>query len=326
LKTQKEITDIFWENFDRQLKLKSMSQKDFAIKHGMHNSKITKWKNGDQIPDIVEIRKIADHFNINVNDLLYSEKEKIGMDRLKDLSYKPISASQSISIRIFDNYFRNYKYIIVWILFSFAIICGMTYFMTLNNEIAIFISIFSIPVYNYMVMPVFTKKKHYIIDHLDLIYYEMNNSKNNYLSKSVIIKIINVLLSLIIFSLVKNINNSIEIERYILTGLIFMILYFIFAATYGFLELKKEYKKKITDREIAPYKTVLMMLLVNTVLFYFLIILSVVNPSVYIPYLIIVSAMYILSIIDFILISKKYAEYKLMYESYLKPPRELYFK
>lgn len=323
---QKEIASIFWSNVERQLKHSGLTQKEFAAKFDVTESKISKWKKGNQFPDIIEIRRIADFFNINTNDLLYSEQEKLVMERLSDPTYKPISATQIITTTLYENYFTKYFIIIAMIIVSFIVFSLMTYIISNSNPNYLFQILILVPTYYYLIPKIFVRKKNYIVDHLDLIYYEIKNHVNKHYILSILFKSIIVLLMFGLLFGLSFTNVSTEIERTGLVLLFLIDLLLLYALIYSFFVIPRKYKMRISDKEIESYKATLLVFLSSTVLLVICLILGYINIQRYLPQVIVSSVILILASIEFILVSKKYSEYQLMYEEFRKKPRILYTK
>lgn len=72
---------MFWENFLFLCQSKGSSPNSVAKKLGFSSGSVTEWKNG-RIPRIATLNKIADHFGVNVQNLL---SESINDDEKKEL-------------------------------------------------------------------------------------------------------------------------------------------------------------------------------------------------------------------------------------------------
>lgn len=58
-------------------KQKNLSQEDLAEKIGVTRQTISKWELGDTAPDIKQINKIAESFDIDLSDILNCEKKNV---------------------------------------------------------------------------------------------------------------------------------------------------------------------------------------------------------------------------------------------------------
>lgn len=71
--------EIFMENLTWLRKINRLTQEQLALKVGVSRESITKWENGKIEPTIESIVKLADVFEVNVDELL-------GVKQSKDLS------------------------------------------------------------------------------------------------------------------------------------------------------------------------------------------------------------------------------------------------
>ena len=60
---------MFWDNFERLCREKGMKPTPAAAEIGFPSASVVKWKKG-AIPRGTTLQKIADYFNVTVNDLL----------------------------------------------------------------------------------------------------------------------------------------------------------------------------------------------------------------------------------------------------------------
>ena len=67
---EEEIRKNFGENLLRLRKYNEMSQQELAEKLSYSDKAISKWELGDNIPDIFTLKKIADLFNVTVDELV----------------------------------------------------------------------------------------------------------------------------------------------------------------------------------------------------------------------------------------------------------------
>lgn len=67
---EQEIRKNFGENLLRLRRYNKMSQQELAEKLSYSDKAISKWELGDNIPDIFTLKKIADLFNVTVDELI----------------------------------------------------------------------------------------------------------------------------------------------------------------------------------------------------------------------------------------------------------------
>ena len=71
-----EIRNNFAKNISRLRKLRKMNQAEFAKSINYSDKAISKWENGETMPDIFTLQKLADYFNVTIDDLI-SQKDLI---------------------------------------------------------------------------------------------------------------------------------------------------------------------------------------------------------------------------------------------------------
>lgn len=72
---------MFWDNFLAECAKKGKSPAVVAEELGFSNSATTCWKNGS-LPRMSSRKKLADYFNITVEELMGTKKEPAGMGGL----------------------------------------------------------------------------------------------------------------------------------------------------------------------------------------------------------------------------------------------------
>lgn len=70
---EKELRENFANNLLKLRKSKNWNQQDLAEKLSYSDKAISKWENGDTMPDIFTIQCIASLFNINIDELISKE-------------------------------------------------------------------------------------------------------------------------------------------------------------------------------------------------------------------------------------------------------------
>lgn len=66
---------MFWENFVELCSQNETSPNAVAAELGKSSGSVTAWKNG-AVPRETTLKKIAEHFSVTVDRLLYGQKEK----------------------------------------------------------------------------------------------------------------------------------------------------------------------------------------------------------------------------------------------------------
>lgn len=66
---------MFWENFVELCSQRGTSPNAVAAELGKSSGSVTAWKNG-AVPRETTLKKIAEHFSVTVDRLVYGQKEK----------------------------------------------------------------------------------------------------------------------------------------------------------------------------------------------------------------------------------------------------------
>ena len=71
---------MFSDNLTQLRKLKRMTQEDIAEAVGVSRQAVAKWETGETLPDLDKCRKLADLFEVTLDDLAnYESKENMGL-------------------------------------------------------------------------------------------------------------------------------------------------------------------------------------------------------------------------------------------------------
>ena len=71
---------MFSDNLIQLRKLKRMTQEDIAEAVGVSRQAVAKWEAGETLPDLDKCRKLADLFEVTLDDLAnYESKENMGL-------------------------------------------------------------------------------------------------------------------------------------------------------------------------------------------------------------------------------------------------------
>ena len=71
---------MFSDNLTQLRKLKRMTQEDIAEAVGVSRQAVAKWETGETLPDLDKCRKLADLFEVTLDDLAnYEPKENMGL-------------------------------------------------------------------------------------------------------------------------------------------------------------------------------------------------------------------------------------------------------
>lgn len=316
---------IIHDNFSFYLKKSGMTQKKYSELSGLPESTISKWKHHNSNMNEDHIRQAADIFDITVNDLYYNNIDKKKIKILKDSPYDPIMATQQIEINLMNHSFQR-PLIIMCVTIVLSIIIAIIIFFITKYSPFWCLSALCVPFFARIdFKQTFGSKKTFSINYLDDIYYQIKNEKNQYYEASSFMRCIEVLMVLFAMILTlspTNISSS-NSDIVILFGIFSFISFCISGFSMLFYKDKK-LKKKIYDNEIDGYISKLVNLYNYSILI--VIVSSLLSTDFknfwYIGLLCFIA--FVLSIIEFILISKKYNEYEMVYERFKEEPRKLF--
>ena len=71
-----EFMTAFCENLIHLRKLKNMTQEDVAELAGVSRQAVAKWENGESLPDIEKTERLAQIFNVSLDDLVHYKAEE----------------------------------------------------------------------------------------------------------------------------------------------------------------------------------------------------------------------------------------------------------
>lgn len=71
-----EISEIFTNNLKKLLEIHNMTYKELAENIGVKASSVSMWMNGNSLPRMGTLDKIADLFNVSVESLVTASKER----------------------------------------------------------------------------------------------------------------------------------------------------------------------------------------------------------------------------------------------------------
>lgn len=84
--TEKEIKENFSHNLLTLRKAKNLTQSKLAEALNYSDKAVSKWEVGAVLPDVQTMIKIAEYFNVKLNDLIYAKKKNIDRQfKLKNL-------------------------------------------------------------------------------------------------------------------------------------------------------------------------------------------------------------------------------------------------
>lgn len=318
--------EIISANIENLIDERNMLRTEFQEKMGM--SKQEYYKKSKCVGSSYneeDIYKAAKLLGVTVNDLYYDEKEKKGLEVLKNPKYHPIMAQQQVKIKLLNTSFEKPSEMISQILMICFVLMIIVYFIT---KFSVFYSLISlvIPFYIYYDMKSsFGVEKTYVINYLDDIYYEIKNETNDKLLILKILRILSIILifipcSIITFKMIPNqLNEYNAVLMYIIVSLISIVVglicYFAF--------IPEKFKKKIYQNEIKSYFASVIYLILVAITNVFSTTIFAINHAYWYATISSILAL-IISAVEFAINSKKHNEYKLMYEEYNHEERQLF--
>lgn len=317
---------IISDNIVYYIKKNNMKQVDFYTSLNINKQDFSKKKNNKGSSfSTDEIYIAAKTLNVTVNDLYYSEEEKKEISVLKEEKYNPIMAQKQIEIKHLNSSFKDPISVLSVVIGLTIILSIVNYFLVKESSFWILTSLF-IPVFAlYDFKSSFGVEKTYMINYLDDVYYKSKNEKNKHYDACFIMHLLAILLICICLILILFDKFYIDyfpdyLILFIIVGFIIMIISTVTLIFYS----EKKMKKKIYQYEIKGYTSKLVNVVAIAVFTVFgiaLINLNI-NKCWYIALMTIFALM--LSIVEFVLTSKKYSEYTLVYQKYGEDEVELF--
>lgn len=92
-----EISKIFTNNLKQLLEMHNMTYKELAENIGVKASSVSMWMNGNSLPRMGTLDKIADLFNVSVESLVTTNKEEDAATNEKDIARDKTGESSTIA-------------------------------------------------------------------------------------------------------------------------------------------------------------------------------------------------------------------------------------
>lgn len=73
---QQELNDIIAENLAKYRKAANLTQSELAERLNYSDKSVSKWEQGNGMPDIFVLYKLAELYGVTVNDFMYKHEEK----------------------------------------------------------------------------------------------------------------------------------------------------------------------------------------------------------------------------------------------------------
>lgn len=322
----KNRCEIISANIDNLIDERNMTPAEFQEKMWMSKQDYYKKKsvNGSSYNE-EDIMKAAKVLDVTINDIYYDKEEKKSVEVLKIRKYDPIMAQQQVKIKLLNPSFERPSEILSQVIGITIVLMVIIYFISKFSAFYSLMSLF-IPMFiAYDMKSSFGIEKTYIINYLDDIYYEIKDENNNKLNILQLLRVCSISIIFIpcfILTFTGVNNESISsMAIYSISTLITMVIGIVCL----FIFIPKKFKKKIYQNEIKGYYASLVYLIAISITNVFATNLFSINKNYwYITMSAIISM--IIASIEFAITSKKYNEYKLMYEEYNQKKRELFPK
>ena len=302
-------------NFFKYLKKSGVTQHKYALDNDLPESTISKWRKGiDAHMNEEHIYQAAKYFNISVNMLYYTEQELKELSVKDDVLYDPVMAQQHIKVKLLSKSFKNPKNVVLTSTVFAAVLAVIIFFVIRkNNEFWSLIAL-GIPfAAYYSFKEEFGIDKTYSINYLDDVYYKIDNENNQYYK---IIDLIHTFLSLwsiVLIVILLPFKSMPDKELSVRVLLLICSLIYLIISIGTYILRQKKLKKEIYDDELGSYCAAVVNYYSSITLSTLLVSLMSVNFIKYWYYLLFIILLPVASYIEFMLVSKKYSEYKLVY-------------
>lgn len=319
-------SEIIHANFFKELKKRNISNSKYAKDNNLDKSVLSKWKNMTTTMSSEQVYQAAKYFQITVNDLYYSliEKKEIQLLAIA-LEYEPIKAKQTIEIKLYTQKLKHPVDVISLTIFIFSLVTLTLYFLCRMSSLWVSL-IIAIPVFGFQTFKYdFSFTKTFIVDYLDDIYYKIDKSKNQYFLINIILHLFSLGFTILTFILL--FNKDLLEEKNLRTVMVFFMItiaIYLLVNLYTFIAHHRKIKEEIYDNEIFPYCCFLanfyasLLPLSISVCFLY----QYFNAFWYICLILLVNS--ILAFIEFLLISRKYSEYRIVYKEHNKEEKDLF--
>lgn len=305
------IDEIVAYNFKRFLAESDIKQKEYAEKHNIDPSVVSKWINGVRPMTMSEVKAAAETFGVTVNDFCYAGAERKKLE-VKNSKYHPIMAQQTIETRLFEDEFSKPFNKIAIVLVSFVLTIVISLFLINKSPFWSLIILFGfVYLYNFLKKE-FGTKKTFVINYVDEIFYYRNESKNKKFIPTLLMHIISVLVLidlLFLYALFfeKSIDDLISIN-------ILIVLCAVVVNIFSFTGIYKNYDKIMYHNETSSYNMSLINLCSNLSVVGFSFTLIVTHFEKYWFVILISIIPLILAVFEFKYTCQNYEEYKLVYK------------
>lgn len=322
---EKDRMKIIHKNFFSYLKERGITQVKYAIDNTLDKSTLSRWKSNTGKMSPEQIFQAAEYLGITINDLCYTLEEKKKIEVLKDKNYDPILAQQQIKIRLLKREFQK-PLRVFGVTFFYAILISIVVFFVVQFSGFWSLLLLSIPIAGKFYFKTdFAQEKIFLINYLDDVYYKIEKKDNQFKKWCYFLRFLSISSIVIIFVLFSQFKTKNEN----LISLFACVI--IFLSLYGgvnFLSMLttkiSTLKEKIYDWEIEVYTWSLAKLYFSLCLLFSGTSLLAIDFANTWYFTLFTSSIFIIELIQFLIVSKKYSEYSLVYLEYGKGERLLF--
>lgn len=322
---EKDRMKIIHKNFFSYLKERGITQVKYAADNTLDKSTLSRWKNNTGKMSPEQIFQAAEYLGITVNDLCYSFEEKKKIEVLKDKKYDPILAQQQIKVKLLNREFKKPIRVFGRTLF-YAIFISVIVFFIVQFSGLWSLLLLSIPLIGSIYFKMdFAQEKIFLINYLDDVYYKIDKRNNQYKKWYYLLLGLSFFLMILFILLFAQFHADNEnLTILFACVIIFLIIYGIINLLSILSTNISSFKEKIYDWEIEGYTWSLAKLYFSFCLLSSGISLLVLDFKHTWYFTLLTSIIFIIEIIEFYIVSKKYSEYKLVYSEYEKDERLLF--
>lgn len=301
--------EIIHKNFFNLLKEHKITQKKYSEDNNIPESTISKWKSYTSNMNEEHIYQAAKYFNISVNALYYTQQELKEISVLEVNKYDPIMAQQQIVIESLETKISNYLPFIICniiVLLFFTLLVFENY-KSFGDVLLLGLAIF--PILSRVIYKITSvDKETYIINYLDQMYYRTDEEIN----KNFIVLLLSIILqSLLLTALWVCVYYFFDADSFISQCTIYCIFVTLVLNIVCIFQIRKKNKKDIYDVEIDDYLNSIMVFIMTLLLTSLISVHCLFNPE-RLWVLIIMTPILTLSLLNTILLLRKYSKYKLV--------------
>jgi len=329
-KNEKELLQryqIIHKNFFSYLSKKGISFKKYAEENNVDRSMSSKWKKGTNKMTVDQIYQAAKYFDITVNDLFYTEKEKEKLKVISSGKYDPILAKKTVNIKLYDELFENIKAIFLIAAVTFLIL-GITAYQLLksNNSYWILGVLAGIILVRVFVKSSYIRENTYIINYLDYIYYLRKDTKNKHFRIQLALTLTTLISFFPFIFMISRMQSMVSVDNNIVTSITIVFVIYLCSKIFSLVFAERKMEAEISDEQIQAYWVSFLSLMFALSLMTMSIVVTIFNAHVYWGAMVFSGILLTIQSIDFILTSNNFSLYNVVFEEDEKAPRSLFPK